>query len=99
MNKSFKILAHKNNPSFSLEEYLANQGSLKVAFFALSATLGNILTMDNFRKRKLIVVNWCCLCKLNGKSVDHLLLHCEVPCSLWNAGTLSLVALVFLGYA
>jgi hypothetical protein len=36
-------------------------------------------------KRQLIVVNRCCLCKLNGESVDHLLFHCEVACSLWNA--------------
>ena len=40
--------------------------------------------MDNLRKRQLILVNRCCLCKLNGESVDHLLLHCEVACSLWN---------------
>jgi hypothetical protein len=33
----------------------------------------------------LLVVNQCCLCKLNGESVNHLLLHCEVACSLWNA--------------
>jgi hypothetical protein len=24
------------------------------------------------------VVNRCCFCKLNGESVDHLILHCEV---------------------
>jgi hypothetical protein len=24
------------------------------------------------------VVKWCCMCKKNGESVDHLLIHCEV---------------------
>jgi hypothetical protein len=55
-----------------------------VAFFAWLAALGKILTMDNLRNRQLIVINWCCLCKFNGESVDHLLLHYEVACSLWN---------------
>jgi hypothetical protein len=26
-----------------------------------------------------------CMCKKNGESMDHLLLHCEVVCILWNA--------------
>jgi hypothetical protein len=36
---------------------------LRVTFFAWSATLGKILTMDNLRKQYVIVVNWCCMCK------------------------------------
>jgi hypothetical protein len=24
------------------------------------------------------------VCKKNGESVDHLLLHCEVACVIWN---------------
>lgn len=39
--------------------------------------------MDNLRKQHVIVVNMCCMCKMNGESVDHLL-HCEVVCALWN---------------
>jgi hypothetical protein len=31
------------------------------------------------------VVNRCCLCKLNGEFVDHVLLHCKVTSALWNA--------------
>lgn len=56
-----------------------------MAFFALSAVLGKILNMDKLRKRHLIMVNRCCLCKLNGEeSIDHLLHHCEVTSALWN---------------
>ena len=24
------------------------------------------------------MLDWCCMCKCNGESVDHLLLHCSV---------------------
>jgi hypothetical protein len=41
-----------------------------------------ILTMDNLIKRRVIVIDRCCMCKTNGESVDHLLLHCEVACTL-----------------
>jgi hypothetical protein len=57
----------------------------KWLFFAWAAALGNILTLDNLRKRQIIVINRCCMCKKNEESVDHLLLHYEVACVLWNA--------------
>jgi hypothetical protein len=40
--------------------------------------VGNILTLDNLRKRKVIVVDWCCMCKRSGESMDHLLLYYEI---------------------
>jgi hypothetical protein len=55
---------------------------LKVAFFAWSVALEKILTLDNLRKRHVIVINRCCMCKRHGESVDHLLLHCETVCAL-----------------
>jgi hypothetical protein len=55
---------------------------LRAAFFAWSAALWKIITMDNLRKRHVIEVNWCCMWKRNMESVDHLFLHCEVACGL-----------------
>jgi hypothetical protein len=49
-----------------------------VAFFAWSAALGKILTIDNLGKQHIIVVDRCCMCKRNGESMDYLLLHCDV---------------------
>lgn len=49
-----------------------------------TAALGKILTADNLRKQKIIIVDRCYLCKRDGESVDHLLLHCDVAYTLWN---------------
>jgi hypothetical protein len=46
--------------------------------------LGKILTLDNLRKRRVIVVEWCCMC-WSGESIDHLFLHCEVEKELWSS--------------
>ena len=56
----------------------------RVAFFVKMAVLGKILTMDNLRKKNIIVVEWCCMCKKSGESINHFLLHCEVAIELWN---------------
>jgi len=40
--------------------------------------------MDNPRKQHIIVVEWYCMCKNNGESVDHLLLHCDITSALRN---------------
>jgi hypothetical protein len=55
-----------------------------VAFFVWTAALGKILTMDNLRKKNIIVAEWCCMCKKSGESIVHLLLHCEVAMEVWN---------------
>ena len=55
----------------------------RVAFFSWSASLGKILTTDNLRKRRVLVLDWCYMCKKCGESVDHLLLHCPIACELW----------------
>uniref|UniRef100_A0A2N9J9J5 Reverse transcriptase zinc-binding domain-containing protein n=1 Tax=Fagus sylvatica TaxID=28930 RepID=A0A2N9J9J5_FAGSY len=56
----------------------------RVAFFTWTAALGKILTTDNLRKRRVIILDWCCMCKSSGESTDHLLLHCSVAWELWS---------------
>jgi hypothetical protein len=60
------------------------QAPLRVAFFVWSVGLDKILTLDNFRKRQVIVINIYCMCKSSKETVDHLLLHCEVASTLWD---------------
>jgi len=52
--------------------------------YVWSAALGKILTHDNLRKKNIVVIEWCCMCKKKGKSIDHLLLHCDAARELWS---------------
>jgi len=81
----YKILAYKEIAHFPWKSIWWTKVPLKVAFFAWVAALGKIFTLDNLRKMQVIVIDRCCMCKKNGESMDHLLLHCEVACILWNA--------------
>jgi len=59
------------------------QAPTQAAYFGWSAVLGKILALNNLRKRYVILVDRCCMCKRNGESVDHLLLlHCDVAYAL-----------------
>jgi hypothetical protein len=49
-----------------------------------TTTLRKILTLDNLRKRNIIVMEWCYMCKNSGESIDHLFLHCMVAIELWR---------------
>lgn len=58
---------------------------LKMELFnGMLAALRKILTHDNLRKRNVVVIEWCCMCKKNKESIEHLLLHCEVTQDLWS---------------
>jgi hypothetical protein len=59
-------------------------------FFAWLAVLGKILIMHNLRKRHVLVIDWCYMCKMSGDIVDHLLHHCEivVPYGMLSLATL-----------
>ena len=52
-------------------------------FFVWTVALGKILTTNNLRKTVLIL-DWCNMCKCNGESFDHLLLHYSIATDLWS---------------
>ena len=53
-----------------------------VALFVWIAALGTILTINNLRK--VLILDWCYMCKSNGESVDNLLLHYPIVYELWS---------------
>jgi hypothetical protein len=57
--------------------------------------LGKILRIDNLRKRNVVVVEWCYMCKTSGESIDQLLIHCEVARALLSS-TLNLFGVVVM---
>ena len=57
---------------------------LELLFFVWTTALGNILTIDNLRKRHILILDWCCMCKINGESIDHLFIHCSIDFDLWS---------------
>ena len=58
--------------------------SLELLYFVWTVALGNILTINNLRKRQILILDWCCMCKRNGELVDHLLIHCSIAFDLWS---------------
>ena len=51
-----------------------------------TAVWDKILTGDNLRGRGMDFVDWCIMCRCNGETVDHLLLHCGKAYWLWSFG-------------
>ena len=46
--------------------------------------MDRILTMENPRRRSVIVIDWCCICKASSESISHQLLHCLIARDVWN---------------
>ncbi len=69
--KSFTVksyyycLGSSRNRSFPWKSIWKVKVPPRVAFFSWTAVLGKILTIDALRKRGLIIVDWCCMCKHN----------------------------------
>ena len=88
--KSFQVhsyystLIQPTRNSFPWSSVWKSKVPTRVAFFSWTAALDRILTIDNLRKRQVLVIDWYCMCKSNGESVNHLLLHCPIAQKLWN---------------
>ena len=88
-SKSFEVSSHYQallgvcTQSFPWRNIWKQKVPSRVAFFVWTVALGTILTIDNLHK-KVLILDWCCMCKSNGESVDHFLLHCPIVYELWS---------------
>ena len=57
---------------------------LKIRVFAWEATWGKVLTLDQLKRRGMILVNRCFMCREEEENIDHLLIHCKSAKMLWN---------------
>ncbi|GFY88597.1 hypothetical protein Acr_06g0005370 [Actinidia rufa] len=71
------------DPTFSCKESWVSRVPSKVCFFGWVVAKGAILTIDSLRRRRIVVTEWCYMCKRNAKTTD-LLLHCDSARELWN---------------
>lgn len=78
----YHVMSNPAGSPFPWKSIWGVKATSRVAFFVRTATPEKILTLDNLRKRNVIVVDWCCMCKRSGKLV-YLLLHCKVRRDLW----------------
>jgi hypothetical protein len=59
----FSSLACSKDRPFPWKSVWRTQAPSRAAFFSWSAALGKIFLVDNLRKRHIIIVDRCCLCK------------------------------------
>ena len=58
----------------------------RVSFFVWAATWGCVLTEDNLKRRGwgFQLAAWCSMCRCEGETINHLLLHCEITYGQWT---------------
>ena len=89
-NKGFMVSAYcyhlvgPNDSFFPQKSIWKQKIPSRVAFFVWIVDLGKCLTIDNLRKRKVWILDWCYICKCNGELVDHLFLHFPAAMDLWS---------------
>ena len=56
----------------------------KASFFTWEACWGKVLTLDQLKKRGWTLANRCALCKVELKTINHILLYCYKARLLWQ---------------
>ena len=80
----YQSLVGRGDTTFPWKGIWVNRVPRKVCFFTWAAARGAILTIDNLMRRRMVVTDWCYMCKKNAETADHLLIHCDVASELWS---------------
>ena len=86
----YEALRGFNDVTFPWKSTWCSKAPKRVAFFAWTAAWEKILMCDNLMRRRITMVDWCCMCRKSGETLDHLLLHMKF-------GLLFSVCLGFIG--
>ena len=80
----FHLLAGHSEQFFPWTSIWKQKIPSRVTFFVWIVALGKCLTIDNLRKRKVCILDWCYMCKCNSETIDHLFLHRLVSLEPWG---------------
>ena len=80
----YHLLAGNSEQFFAWKSIWKQKISSRVAFFVWTVALGKCMMIDNLRKRKVCILDWCYMCKCYSEIVDHLFLHCLAAMELWD---------------
>ena len=69
---------------FSWKNVWKVKASRRISFFVWTAVWDKILLGDNWRGRGMVFSDWCIMCRCNGETMYHLLLHCGKAYRLWS---------------
>ena len=67
----FRSLSDSVDVSFPWRIIWRSRMPPRVSFYVWTEALGKILTIDNLWRRHTVVIDWCCIYKDSGESVDH----------------------------
>ena len=80
----YGLLRGRNDIQFPWKSVWKPKIPSKVAFFLWLAAHDKNLTIDNLRRRRIYVVEWCFMCKRDCETGAHLFLHCAYAWELWS---------------
>ena len=80
----YGLLSGRGNAQFPWKNVWKPKIPSKVAFFMWLAAHDKNLSIDNLRRRRHYMVEWCFMCKRDSKTGDHLFLHCAYARELWS---------------
>jgi hypothetical protein len=96
----YRVLVSHGPISFPWKSIWRTKAPPRVAFFAWTAARGKILTIDNLRRRGMIVINKCWLCESVGSRwiIYSFIAEWRMPCGMpfsaaWVIARLCLVRL------
>jgi hypothetical protein len=72
----YSVLRGPIEPRFPWKSIWGVKAPKRVSFFVWTTAWGNILTCDNLMRRSFVMAGWCCICRRDWETGDHLLIHC-----------------------